>query len=203
MPDPGCGDDSDTAGVYGCVRSLAFGGAVRFDLANGTSVRQNVFCGVGGGPACGGDAPKVQIGGGLGGYWDVPCGTEPGPNPNCATPIPAPDDPHHVGVPLRIAAQDIPVGAVGHHELDLGTATLVNGYLAAASFEIDQVMDTFLLDGYVRLEVRPTIAGRPPFENGYVHGLWPGGEPVRVVLTWDVLEADPGSVLHVTNVLVR
>jgi hypothetical protein len=204
MPDEGCGEEPpDSDKLVLCTRTQGYGGGVRFDMADGTSKRQNVFCGVGGGPACAGDNPKVQAAEPMNGYWDVPCGSEPGPNGNCATPIPPPDDPDHLGVPLRIATQDIPVGAVGHHELELGRATLVNGYLAAASFEIDQVMDTFLLDGYVRLEVRPTIAGRPPFENGYVHGLWPGGEPVRVFLTWDVLQADPGSLLHVRNVVVR
>jgi hypothetical protein len=97
------------------------------------------------------------------------------------------------------------VGPVGHREVEIGTAVLVDGLVQEARFSLgDQVQDGFALDpGLVRMELRSTIAGRPPFDNAYVRGTFAGLEPVRVILVFDVTETSPGAVIHVTDVEVR
>src|SRR5262249_16265005 len=140
MPDPGCGEGLDPGTL--CVRSGGFGGAVRFDLADGTSKRQVFGCGVGPPTIYCSDEPRVVSASPIPGYWDVPCAGE-APS-TCATHIPTPVDVGAVWRPLHIESLDIPVGDVGHHEVHVGTAVLVNGYLRQAQFELDQVEDTFL-----------------------------------------------------------
>ena len=99
----------------------------------------------------------------------------------------------------------MPVGPIGHHEVELGTAVLVNGIAQEGTFTLnDQLQDGFLLDpGTVRLELRSTIPGRPPFTNIYERGAFDGPEEVRVFLIFDVAETSDSAVLHVQNVLVK
>ena len=99
----------------------------------------------------------------------------------------------------------MPVGAVGHREVEIGRAVLVDGIVQEARFSIaDQTQVGFLLDpGLVRMELRSTIPGRPPFDNIYQRGTFKGAEEVRVVLVFDVAETGQDAVIHVTDVLVR
>ena len=206
MPDPGCGGDPLSDHVGGlCTRSMAFIAGVRFDRADGTSVLSEVFCGVGPPTLTCSETPGIQAIDLHGaGYWDVPCAGEP-PD-GCPTPIPTPTGAAAaVGRELKIDALDMPVGAVGHREVDIGRAILVDGIVQEARFTIaDQAQVGFLLDpGLVRMELRSTIPGRPPFDNVYQRGTFKGPEEVRVVLVFDVAETGPDAVIHVTDVLVR
>jgi len=202
--DPGCGSDPLTDEIVLCTRSLSFVAGVVFESADGTSVRSDVFCGPGAPTLVCSDTPGIQIVDLHSGYWDVPCAGE-APD-GCATPVPFPTGAAaDVGRELRIASVDVPVGPIGHHEVVLGTAVLVNGIAQEGTFTVnDQLQDGFLLDpGIVRLELRSTIAGRPPFDNIYSRGTFDGPEEVRVFLVFDVAEASDSAVLHVQNVLVK
>lgn len=202
LPEPGCGADPLGEGLAICTRTMSFVAGVRFDWAGQPSVRQSIFCGVGPPSLVCSETPGIQASDLHSGYWDVPCTGEP--PAGCPSPIPKPPDPDHVGRPLLIDAVDVPVGAVGHHEEEIGRAVLVDGIVQEARFSIDQVQDTFLLDpGIVRLELHSTIAGRPPFDNIYQRGVFPGPEEVRVVLVYDVAETRPEAVLRIQDVEVR
>jgi hypothetical protein len=205
MPDPGCGEDPLTAPLGGCIRSTGFVAGVRFETANGSRVRTDVFCGVSSPTLICSDSPGIQAVDFHGaGYWDVPCAGEA--PAGCATPIPVPTGAAATaGRELRIDTIEVPVGAVGHREVDLGTAVLVNGIVQEARFSIaDQTQTGFLLDpGVVRMELRSTLPGRPPFDNAYSRGTFNGPEEVRVLLVFDVAETGPDTVIHVTDVLVR
>jgi hypothetical protein len=202
--DPGCGSDPLTDEIVLCTRSLSFIVGVVFEAADGTSVRSDVFCGPGAPTLVCSDTPGIQIVDLHSGYWDVPCAGE-APD-GCATPVPFPTGAAaDVGRELRIASVDVPVGPIGHHEVELGTAVLVNGIAQEGTFTLnDQLQDGFLLDpGTVRLELRSTIPGRPPFTNIYERGAFDGPEEVRVFLVFDVAETSDSAVLHVQNVLVK
>jgi hypothetical protein len=205
LPEPGCGEDplADTGG--GCVRTMSFVAGVRFDLPGADPVRTNIFCGVGPPRLVCSETPGIEaIDFHAAGYWDVPCAGE-APD-GCASPLPslsaAAAD---AGTELRLDSVDVPVGTVGHREVDLGAAVLVDGIVQEARFSIaDEVQDGFLLaDGTVRMELRSTIPGRPPFDNAYSRGTFDGPEEVRVVLVFDVAETSSDAVIHVTDVLVR
>jgi len=206
MPEPGCGGDplSDVAGGL-CTRSMAFVAGVRFDRDDGTSVVSEVFCGVGPPTLTCSETPGIQaVDLHDAGYWDVPCAGEP-PD-GCPSPIPKPTRAAAaVGRELKVDAIDMPVGAVGHREVEIGRAVLVDGIVQEARFSIaDQTQVGFLLDpGLVRMELRSTIPGRPPFDNIYQRGTFKGAEEVRVVLVFDVAETGADAVVHVTDVLVR
>jgi len=206
MAEPGRGGDPLSDDVGGlCMRSTAFIAGVRFDRADGTSVLSEVFCGVGPPTLTCSETPGIQAVDLHGaGYWDVPCAGEP-PD-GCADRITAPTGPAAAARrELKIDAIDMPVGAVGHREVEIGRAVLVDGIVQEARFSIaDQTQVGFLLDpGLVRMELRSTVPGRPPFDNIYRRGTLKGPEEVRVVLVFDVAETGPNAVIHVTNVLVR
>lgn len=136
---------------------------------------------------------------------DVPCsGGDPlGEPEGCATPIAL--DPAAIAQAraLRIDAIDIPLTA-GHHEIDLGRATLPNGYLETASFTLaDLAPDGVVTRDGIRLTVVSTDPSRPPLGNAYERGKFRGVEEVVVSLVFDVVEAPPGAVLQVRDVIVR
>jgi hypothetical protein len=206
MPEPGCGGDplSDVAGGF-CIRSMAFVAGVRFERADGTSVLSEVYCGVGPPTLTCSETPGIQALDLHGaGYWDVPCAGE-APDA-CATPIPKPTGvAAAAGRELKIDAIAVLVGSVGHREVEIGRAILADGIVQEARFSVaDQTQVGFLLDpGLVRMELRSTVPGRPPFDNAYNRGSFKGPEEVRVVLVFDVSETGQDAVIHVTDVLVR
>ena len=51
--------------------------------------------------------------------------------------------------------------------------------------------------------VRSTDPTRPGFQNGYVHGWYPGVETVTASLQLDVTRLDPGFVLKIRDVVVK
>ncbi len=202
LPDPGCGGDPLTSDILLCNRTMSFVAGVRFDLADGRQVRQDIFCGVGPPSLVCSENPGIQAIDLHGaGYWDVLCAGEA--PAGCPSPIPSPVGAG--GAELRIAALDVPVGPVGHREVEIGTAVLLDGIVQEARFSItDQVQSGFLLaNGTVRLELRSAIAGRPPFDNAYTRGSFDGPEEVRVELIFDVAETSPDAVIHVADVLIR
>jgi hypothetical protein len=201
-----CGvEDPRSKGIGQCITTTSFVAGVRFGLADGTSVRSDVFCGVASPSLVCSESPGIEaIDLHAAGYWDVPCAGE-APD-GCASPVPLPTGaPADVGRELAIHALDIPVAPAGHREVEIGTAVLVNGVVQEARFSsVDQIQHGFQLDpGVVRMELRSMIDGRPPFQNFYERGTFDGPEEVRVLLVFDVVEAAPGGVIHVTDVLVR
>jgi hypothetical protein len=168
-------------------------------------VLSEVYCGVGPPTLTCSETPGIQAVDLHGaGYWDVPC-TGEAPD-GCATPIPTPTGAAAAaGRELKIDAIAVPVGALGHREVEIGRAVLVDGIVREARLSIaDQAQVGFLLDpGLVRMELRSTVPGRPPFDNVYQRGTFKGPEEVRVVLVFDVAETGRDAVIHVTDVLVR
>jgi hypothetical protein len=205
MADRGCGGDPLSDDLVLCTRSGSVVAGVRFDRADGTSVLSEVYCGVGPPTLTCSETPGIQaVDLHDAGYWDVPCAGEP-PD-GCPKPIPKPTGAAAaVGRELTIEAIAVPVGPVGHREVEIGRAVLVDGIVQEARFSIaDQAQVGFLLDpGLVRMELRSTVPGRPPFDNLYQRGTFKGPEEVRVVLVFDVAETGPDAVIHVTDVLVR
>jgi hypothetical protein len=205
MADRGCGGDPLSDDVVLCMRSTSVVAGVRFDRADGTSALSEVYCGVGPPTLTCSETPGIQTVDLHGaGYWDVPCAGEP-PD-GCPKRISAPTGPAAaVGRELKIDAMAVPVGPVGHREVEIGRAVLVDGIVQEARFSIaDEAQVGFLLDpGLVRMELRSTVPGRPPFDNIYQRGTFKGPEEVRVVLVFDVAETGPDAVIHVTDVLVR
>lgn len=177
----------------------------RLHLADGRIVDQEVWCiGVGSenNSWCV-DEPKIRLHAGA--NHDVPCTGEDsaGPPEGCATPIVL--DPAAVAqaVPLRVDAIDVPV-TVGHHEIELGRATLPNGYLNEARFGLaDPAPDGIVIPDGIRLVVSSTDATRPPLGNVYERGTFPGVEEVVASLVFEVVAAPPGAVLQVRDVVVE
>jgi hypothetical protein len=180
---------------------------IRFTFGDGTSITQDVAgCGgVGRGDevACTND-PQLMLFGGI--DHDIPCaGEAPNGDPtDCAT---LPTTPDHAAMeaatPLRIVALDIPLGHTGPYEVKVGRASLPNGYLSRREFEVaDLRPTTFWITGGIRLDIRPTVAGRPPVGSVY-RDAFKGPEPVDVVLVFDVTETSPGAVLRVRELVVQ
>jgi hypothetical protein len=203
MAEQGCGGDPLSDDVVLCMRSTSVAAGVRFERADGTAVLSVVYCGVGPPTLVCSETPGIQTVDLHGaGYWDVTCAGE------------APDGcPGRISIPtgaasgreLKVDAIAVPVGPVGHREVELGRAVLVDGIVQEARFSVaDQTQVGFLLDpGLVRMELRSTVPGRPPFRNIYERGTFKGPEEVLVVLIFDVAETGPDAVIHVTDVLVR
>ena len=205
MADRGCGGDPLSDDIVLCTRSGSVVAGVRFDRADGTSVLSEVYCGVGPPTLTCSETPGIQaVDLHDAGYWDVPCAGEP-PD-GCPNRITAPTGSAAAARrELKIDAIAVPVGPVGHREVEIGRAVLVDGIVQEARFSIaDQEQVGFLLDpGLVRMELRSTVPGRPPFDNVYQRGTFKGPEEVRVILIFDVAETGPDAVIHVTDVLVR
>ncbi len=205
MADRGCGGDPLSDDIVLCTRSGSVAAGVRFDRADGTSVLSEVYCGVGPPTLACSETPGIQaVDLHDAGYWDVPCaGEAPGGCPNRIT---APTGPAAAARrELKIDAIAVPVGPVGHREVEIGRAVLADGIVQEARFSIaDQSQVGFLLDpGLVRMELRSTVQGRPPFDNLYQRAAFKGPEEIQVVLIFDVAETGPDAVIHVTDVLVR
>lgn len=189
------------------------GDTVTLTLTDGSQRRQDVGCpGLVAGrfdPACS-DNPEVRLSSPFGdgsGYHDVPCGATPGGDPGSACATPMPDIKPSAAkraAPLRIDSQDIPIASTGHLELDMGRATVPNGILSDARFTLADIHTRAIQteDG-IRLEVRSLDPSRPPFENIYEHGWYPGTEDVEVFLVMDVTSVTPGAMLQVRDLVVR
>jgi hypothetical protein len=201
--------------TLGPASEITFGGpnvaTVVFVMADGTTYTHDV--------RCGGisiyslvctDRPEILVTspfGRGGGYTDTPCGAVPGGEPGsaCATPMPTIDPGAAAkAVPLEIASRDYPITATGHLEIVVGRATLPNGILSDARFDLaDPFTRAFTVEGGIRLEVRSLDPSRPPFENVHEHGWYPGTEDVEVVLVLDVVSFTPGATLQVRDLVVR
>ncbi len=178
---------------------------VRVQRTDGVTVDQEVWCiGISSEyHAWCVDDPPLLLWAGV--NHDVPCsGDDPlGEPKGCATPIVLDPEAIAQARALRIDAIDIPLTA-GHHEIDLGRATLPNGYLDTASFTLaDLAPDGVVIRDGIRLTVASTDPSRPPFGNAYERGTFPGVEEVVASLVFDVVEAPPGAVLQVRDVIVR
>jgi len=190
-------------------RKISLGGELmalaRLHLTDGRVVDQEVWC-VGVGRDNLGwcvDDPLIEL------FWganhDVPCTGEDstGTPEGCATPIVLDPDAVAQAVPLRVDAIDIPV-TVGHHEVELGRATLPNGYLNEARFGLaDPAPDGVSIPDGIRLVVTSTDATRPPLGNVYERGIFPGVEEVVASLVFDVVAVPPDTVLQVRDVVVE
>ena len=173
---------------------------VRIELASGAVVEEAVQCiGVSMGRACNEDA-TIGFGGGI--DTDIPCAGEP--PAGCATLPPTPDpDAVAAAKPLRIASLDVALDREGAYEIVVGAAALPNGYLSERAFSLGNAAPSdFWIDEGVRLEVRPTVAGRPPIGSIY-RDPFDGPEPVTVVLLFDVSDLDAPAVLEVRDIVVR
>jgi hypothetical protein len=138
-------------------------------------------------------------------YWDVPCEGEP--PAGCATPVVPDASTLNESRPLLIRSLDVPVGPIGHREVEIGRAIIPNGILSKARFTLapeSQTQNGFLIDPeLVRMQVVSLDPTRPPFTNVYERGRFPGVEEVKVLLVFDVAETSDSGVLHIENVEVR
>ena len=202
LVEPGCGGDP-TKELVLCMRSLSFVAGVRFDWPGRDPVRRDVFCGFGPPRLVCSENPGIQAVDMHNGYWDTPCtGEAPA---GCATPVVPPTGAAARGArALRLATVDVPVGDVGHHEVEIGTAVLPGGVLSEGRMSIDQVQDGFLLDpGLVTMVIRSTDPSRPTFQNIHERGVWDQPETVRVLVVFDVTATSAGATIHITGVEVR
>jgi hypothetical protein len=187
-----------------CTRTTSFVAGVRFEVAE-TVTRTDVFCGLGPPTLVCSESPGLEaIDLHNAGFWDVPCSGEA--PAGCATPLPPPTGAAAAaGRELRIDTLDVPVGPVGHREVDIGTAVLPNGILTEATFRIsDESQVGFLIDpGIVRMELRSSEPGRPAFDNIYARGASDGPEEVRIFLVFDVVETGPDATVRIADVIVR
>lgn len=173
---------------------------VEFDLADGSSVRQEVFCvGVSSGRACN-DVARLELGVGV--DRDVPCTGEP--PAGCATLPPEPDAAAIAAAqPFALTELDVSIDHTGDYLVRLGFATLPNGYLSERSFDIiDRQPDRYWIDGGVDLQVMPEIAGRPPIGSIY-RDPFDGPEPVTIWLVFEVTDLDLPSTMQVRDIVVR
>jgi hypothetical protein len=138
-------------------------------------------------------------------YWDIPCAAEP--PAGCATPVVPDATALKESRPLLIRSLDVPVGPIGHREVEVGHAIIPNGILSKGRFTLapsSQTPNGFLIDPeIVRLQVVSLDPTRPPFTNVYERGRFPGVEEVKVLLVFDVAETSDSAVLHIENVEVR
>lgn len=190
-------------------RSVQLGGSLmalaRLHLTDGRVIDHEVWCiGVGSyyNAWCV-DDPQIQLF--MGANHDVPCSGDDavGDTAGCATPIVLDPDAVAQARPLRLPAIDIPL-TLGHHEVELGHATLPNGVLDKAGFTlVDLAPDGVSIPEGIRIVVTSTDPSRPAFGNVYERGTFPGVEEVVAALEFDVVAAPPGSVLQVRDVVVE
>jgi hypothetical protein len=176
-------------------------GLVRLELSSGDFVDEAVRCvGVSVNRACV-ESVTIQLGG-IGVDRDVPCAGEP--PTGCATPPPTPE-PAAVAAskPFSLASLDIAIDRKGRYEVELGTASLPDGYLSDRSFSLaNPAPEDFWIDDGVLLQVRPDLSGRPPVGSVY-RDPYDGPEPVTIFLVFTVTDLDAPSVLQVRDVIVR
>lgn len=190
---------------------IDFGGPqfeVRLRLAEGPPRLATVFCGgiaSASVPACVDDPryPVYAPTGPSGGYRDLPCPGEP-PD-GCATPLPTLNPGAlRAAQPLRIDERSIPINGTGPQEIEIGRGSLPNGVLTEATFElVDGWPQGLRLGDGVSLVVRPVNPARPPYENHYDHGWWPGVEEFVALIRLDLTRTEPGAVLLIRDVVVR
>jgi hypothetical protein len=184
-------------------REMTLGGGqialVAFDLADGTSVEQEVVCaGISMGPVCNAE-PVILVSTGI--DRDVPCAGE-APE-GCATLRPSPPpDVLARGVPLEVDALDIPIDHLGDYRVEVGKALLPDGYLRERSARlVETVPDDYWL-GHVALVVESDIPDRDPAGNIY-REPYDGPEPMTVWLVFDVTELFKPSIVQVRDIVVR
>jgi hypothetical protein len=102
-----------------------------------------------------------------------------------------------------VGSLDIPLDRLGHYEIQVGTASLPDGYLSERSFRLDNhAAETFWIDAGVRLDVRPDMPGRPMIGSRY-RDPFDGPEPVTAFLVFEVTDLDAPSILRVRDIVVR
>ena len=184
-------------------REASLGGGqialVRFDLADGTSVEQEIVCaGVGNGPVCD-PGSEIRLSTGL--DRDIPCTGEPPDGCAIEPPIPPPDVLAQ-GVPLEVDALAIPIDHLGEYRVEIGKAVLPDGYLRERSARlVDTAPGDYWL-GHLSLVVESDIPGRDPAGNIY-REPFDGPEPMTVWLVFDVTELFEPSVVEVRDIVVR
>jgi hypothetical protein len=191
-------------------QTVSLGGTLaavaELSLADGAVVAQEVWCiGIGGQyRAWCVDDPQVQLVAGA--NHDVPCSGEQsdaGEPVGCATPIAL--DPVAVAQarPLLVEMLDVHL-TLGPETVEVGHAWLANGFLDEARFTLaDLAPDGVSIPDGIALVIAPIDPNRPPFGNVYERGVFPGVEEVVATLEFDVVEAPPGTVLQVRDVVVR
>jgi hypothetical protein len=187
--------DSADLGRYEVAR-------VVFGLADGSSLVVPVECvGV---PTTADDAvcgePHLAVASTV--SHDVPCAGEP--PAGCASPIVP--DPAAVAAarPLRLPTLDVPIDAIGHHELEVGAVGLPNGYVTRIDARVvNDQPDDLWIRGAIHLELRPSDPTHAPFGDVYERPLYPGVEEAILWLVFDVTEASSGAVLHLADLVVE
>lgn len=203
LGDPRCASSPDPSSCVDVSLGFHFLVRVRLIDTDGRSTDELVSCGVGGQYSllCA-DPPQIEIiTPAQAGYYDIPCSSENGP---CSTALPAPDpDAAAQAQPLRLPAMDIPIDHVGAYTVAVGQAVLPNGLLSGASFRLaDDAPTDVLLSGGLQLVIRDHADGTQ-LVSAVEHGVRPGTETVDAALTFAVESFDPGSVLHVVDLVVR
>ena len=167
-------------------------------LVSGREVTHDVWCGVSFSPVCDPDARLMQS---SGVDMDVPCSGEP--PAGCATlpPTPPPDVVERAE-PLEVEAIDIPIDKEGHYRVEVGRATLPNGYLSERSMTIVDPQPTAFWADFIQLEVRPDDPDRPPVGSIY-REPFDGSEPVTVSVVFDVTMFEEPSTLQLRDIVVR
>jgi hypothetical protein len=209
QPSPDCGTAPDGRPIL-CVRSgggMWTGVVVRIELADGRTVEAEVRCGIGNSDAqeCNDTGmPPISA-------WsstihgDVPCGDDPS---NCTVSLPAFPSPDPATVasarPMELLDLSIPIGELGHQEVEIGRAGLPNGILSEIDIDPgrDPTIAVFGTDG-VALHVRPTDPTRPPFNDAYERGTIEGVEEVAVYLVFDVIDTTQNATLPIARIVVR
>jgi hypothetical protein len=86
----------------------------------------------------------------------------------------------------------------------MDSAALPNGILTNATFSLaDKYTRSFDLADGISLVGPSKDPTRPPFDNGYAHGWYPGTEAVEVYLVLGVTSFTPGAMLQVRDLVVR
>jgi hypothetical protein len=173
---------------------------IRFGMVGGGETEVEVWCvGIDSGRACNENAAIAMFDGI---DRDVPCEGEP--PAGCATIPPSPGpDAVSAAKPLRVANLAVPIVHLGCYEIEVGSATLPDGYLTVRSATIvDSQPETYWIDEGIRLEVRPDVAGRPPIGSVY-RDPFDGSEPVTIFLVFTVTDLDSPSILVVDDIVVR
>jgi hypothetical protein len=197
LGDPGCGEDPPDGQLL-CARSTQFIVRIRFLMADGRSVEESLFCGVGGrfSSLCSEQPELLLLSPTRSGYFDTPEGASP-------VPTAAPDALADAR-PLEVPAKDIPIDHVGSFEVRIGEALLPNGLLTEATFEVqDTQPDDFQVADGVHLEVEPRNPDGPPLLNVYEAGWREGTRPVEAFIRFEVVEFRPGAVLALRNIVIR
>jgi hypothetical protein len=173
---------------------------VRFHLIDGRLVDQDVWCiGITFSPSC---TENAEISAAAGVDRDVPCSGEA--PAECATEPPTPPPAAVAGATaFTLESVDVPIDHLGEYRIELGHATLANGYLSDLSLGIaDPRPETYWIGTGVRLEIESEIPGRPPVGSLY-RDPYDGPEPVTIYLAFEVTEYDSPGVLSIRDVVVR